>query len=99
MIEGQESLQIPWRDSGHQGDWLAAFFTQVGQLPVDLRRKMRPRIASSKTIVKLLQILGEHRLQSTDLIGIHAKPSSWRWNGDKLPQFANSYNINITQSN
>jgi hypothetical protein len=53
MIEGQEALQVPRRDSGCQGDGLAAFFTKVRQLPVDVCSEMCPRIASSKTIVKL----------------------------------------------
>jgi hypothetical protein len=97
MIEGQEALQVSRRDSGSQGDGLAAFFTKVRQLPVDVGSEMQPRIASSKTIVKLFQILCEHRLQSTNLISIHAKPSLRERNGDRLPHFANLCNINLAQ--
>jgi hypothetical protein len=58
---------------------------------------MRPRIASSKTIVKLSQIPCEHWLQSTNLIGIHTKPSLLERNDNRLPHLANLCNINIAQ--
>src|SRR5664279_5726744 len=39
MIEGQETLQVSRRNSGRQGDGLAAFFTKVRQLPIDVCRE------------------------------------------------------------
>ena len=72
----QELLQGPRRDAGRQSHRLAALAGQFGELPLDVHGKVSPRIAARKAVVKLIQITSQLRLQTANLIGVHASASA-----------------------
>jgi hypothetical protein len=55
-VGGQELLQVSRRNPGRHRDRLTTLLAEVGQLPFDVGREMRPRLPLSKTIVELSQI-------------------------------------------
>ena len=93
LVGGQELLQVSRGNPRSQGDRLTAFFAQIGQLTLDIGRKMSPRIPSGKAIVELFQVPREHRFQSANLFGIHAKPSML--DGYSFAKLADLRNINL----
>ena len=95
LVGGQKLLQVSRGNPGGQGDRLAAFLAQVGQLPLDVGRKMSPRIPSGKAIVELFQVTCQHRFQLANLFGVHAKPSVL--DGYSFAKLADLRNINPAQ--
>jgi hypothetical protein len=91
----QKLLQVPWWNPSGQGDRLAAFLAQVGQLSLDVGRKVSPRVPSGKAIVELFQVACQHRLQLPNLFGVHAKPSVL--DGYSFAKLADLRNINPAQ--
>ena len=77
----QELLQGPRRDACRQSDWLATLAGQFGELPLDVHGKVGLRVRARKAVVKLVQITSQLRLQSANLIGLHATAST----SDHLP--------------
>ena len=75
----EELLQRPHRHVACQRDRLDALARKVRKLALHIDRQMSPRILACKTVVKAFQKTGEHRLQSTNLFGIHAVASLTWW--------------------
>ncbi len=92
LVVGQELLQVSGRHPGCQGDRLAAFFAQVGQLALDIGRKMSPRLPLGETIIELFQVTCQHRFQLANLFDVHAKPSVL--DGYSFAKYADLRNIN-----
>ena len=90
----QELLQGPRRDAGRQSHRLAALAGQFGELPLDVHGKVSPRISASKAVVKLVQITSQLRLQSANLIGVHALTSASK----RTPATTTDSSISIMQA-
>jgi hypothetical protein len=93
LVGGQKLLQVSRWNPGCQGDRFAAFLAQVGQLTLDIGRKMSPRLPRGETIVELLQVLCQHRFQRANPLGVYAKPSML--DGYSFAKLAVLRNINL----
>ena len=67
-----ELLQRPYRHFRRQGNRLDTLAVKVRKLASHINRQMRTRVLACKAVVEAFQKTGEHRLQSANLLGIHA---------------------------
>ena len=95
LVLAEKLLQGPHGHARLQCHRLHTLARQVRQLPFHLLRQMRPGIPPRNTVLKLVQITGQLRFQTTNLFGIHLLSSVTCRKANRFVISPNSRNTNL----